>query len=69
MQNKLWKLVVMVSDMKTTEKDYYDFGSKSKFQYHFNFSEEDRSFKKFESQQFIVPWQMNKLKKNEILVE
>lgn len=59
----------MLTDMKTTEKDHYDFGSRSKFQIHYNFPEDDRSFKNFENQQFIVPWQMSKSKKNEILVE
>ena len=58
----------MFSVMKTTDKNHYDFGSRTIYPRNFNFSEDTRDFKKIENQQFIVPWQMNEPKKDEILV-
>ena len=55
--------------MKTLEKEQYDFGSRSLYQIHFDTKKEDRRFKNFENQQFIVPWQMSEFKKKEVLIE
>ena len=55
--------------MKTIEKTKFDFERQSPDQglgYYFN---KERSFKSFENEQFIVPWQMEKTKKNELLIE
>ena len=55
--------------MKTKEKAKLDFERRPQYQgldYYFN---KERSFKEFENEQFIVPWQMEKTKKNELLLE
>ncbi len=55
--------------MKTKEKTKSDYERRSQYQgLGFYFSNE-RSIRGFENEQFIVPWQMQKTKKNEILIE
>ncbi len=54
--------------MKAKDKNFYDFGSRSLYFKESNFSEDARNSKNFENQKFIVPWQMEQQKKNEILV-
>jgi len=55
--------------MKTPDKNFYDFGSRSLYQIQFDSSIDDKKRKKFESQQFIVPWQLNESRKKEVLIE
>lgn len=54
--------------MKTKDKNYYYFGSRSLYPKEDIYSEDARNEKKFKDQLFIVPWQMEHLKKNEIQV-
>ena len=59
---------VMMIVMKTKEKNEVDFEHQSYYQgLSYSFSNE-WNFKEFENDKFIVPWQMEKTKKNEILV-
>lgn len=55
--------------MKTTEKTKIDYERHSQYQGLYQFSDSDRDFRKFENEQFIVPWQMEKEKKGKILVQ
>lgn len=55
--------------MRTIEKDKIDFRSKPARLSNFNFSEAERSHKRNENLQFVVPWQMVKAKKREVLEE
>jgi hypothetical protein len=54
--------------MKTKDRNYYDFGSRSLYPKEDIYSEDARNEKRFKDQQFIVPWQMEHQKKNEIQV-
>lgn len=55
--------------MKAVEKVNY--GDKNELHFRNNFSlfENDFRIKQFENQNFIVPWQMVKIQKKEVLVE
>lgn len=59
---------VVINVMKTKDKNYYDFGSRSLYPKEDIYSEDARNERKFKDQQFIVPWQMEHLKNNEIQV-
>lgn len=55
--------------MKTLERTKFDF--ERQFQYQdLGYNPNDvRNFNRFENEQFIVPWQMEKTKKDKILIE
>lgn len=59
---------VVFNVMKTKEKNYYDFGSRSLYPEENIFSVDAGRTKKFKDQSFIVPWQMERQKKDEIQV-
>ena len=54
--------------MKTTEKSKIEFERQSQYQGFYPYSETVRDFKKFENELFAVPWQMDKEKKDKIMV-
>ena len=55
--------------MKTVVKTKLDFERRSQYQDLYNYSRRERNFKEFEDDQFIVPWQMEKKKKDKLLME
>lgn len=60
---------VWIIVMKTKEKAKLDFERQSQYQGLGYNSHDLRNFKKFENEQFIVPWQMEKTKKDRLLME
>ena len=67
--NKLQFFSVWLSVMETTEKTKIDCKRHSQYQGFNQFSDTIRDSRKFENEQFIVPWQMEKEKEGKILVQ
>jgi len=55
--------------MRTTERNKNNFESKPLYLDNVYSSDEERSFKQFENQHFVVPWQMEKTKDRKVKVE
>jgi hypothetical protein len=55
--------------MKTVEKIDYGNRNEQQFRNNYSFFENEFRIKQLENQNFIVPWQMVKIQKKEVLVE
>ena len=55
--------------MRTIDRNKRNFESKPFYRDNVYSSDEERSFKQFENQHFVVPWQMEKTNEREIVVE
>jgi len=55
--------------MRTIDRKKNILESKPFYRNNVNSSDEERSFKQFENQHFVVPWQMEKTREREIVVE
>ena len=58
--NKIKYNYVLIYVMETIDRNKKDFESKPFFRANVYFSDEKRSFKRFENQHFVVPWQLEK---------
>ena len=66
--NKLHYTTVWLSVMETKVKAKIDFERQSRYQGFYQYSDTIRDLKKFENENFIVPWQMDKEIKDKIMV-
>jgi hypothetical protein len=66
--NKLQFITVWLCVMETKLKTKIDFERQSRYQGLYQYSDSVGDFKKYENEHFIVPWQLDKEKKDKILV-